>query len=367
MANTLSQQDILNLLLQYLQILETSHRTPSFLDIVHRSRDENMLSNALAYYIRSSNPHGFGCLLANAFLQIVAPQMPQTDHAEVYREYSTAHGRLDLVIRTDAATIGIEHKIDAALYNDLEDYRRTLIADFGEPVYCIVLSVRGMQIDNPHWLSVTYNRFWQQVRSQLGLCLNSRNLLHLPQLVSLIEHTEHLNMSTELNEKERFLLNHYAQFSQLTSAVSELEDKFGRKAHSIYAQFEKAIEQAIKEGTLSENIECWYYLKKSPQGCFVMEFRKISCACDFRPSCEGVHLSLLSRCGDNTHFSALRQPLLRRCLAFSREDDRRYYLIEKSLQDYDWYAGDVADDLRRQVFPFLEIVCDYIKRSESVV
>lgn len=362
MANTLSQQDILSLLLQYLQIPETSHRSPSFLDIVHRSRDENMLSNALAYYIRSSNPHGFGCLLANAFLQIVAPQMPQTDHAEVYREYSTAHGRLDLVIRTDAATIGIEHKIDAALYNDLEDYRCTLIADFGEPVYCIVLSVRGMQIDNPHWLSVTYNRFWQQVRSQLGLCLNSHNLLHLPQLVSLIEHTEHLNMSTELNEKERFLLNHYAQFSQLTSAVSELEDKFWRKAHSIYAQFE----QAIKEGTLSENIECWYYLKKSPQGCFVMEFRKISCACDFRLSCEGVHLSLLSRCGDNTHFSALLQHLLlqhllRQPLDFSREDARRYYLIEKSLQDYDWYAGDFADDLRRQVFPFLKSVCDYIK------
>ena len=115
MANSLSQQDILNLLLQYLQIPEPSHRSPSFLDIVHRSRDENMLSNVLAYYMRSSNPHGFGSLLANAFLQIVAPQMPQTDHAEVYREYATSHGRLDLVIRTDAATIGIEHKIDAPL------------------------------------------------------------------------------------------------------------------------------------------------------------------------------------------------------------------------------------------------------------
>lgn len=359
MANSLSQQDILNLLLQYLQIPETSHRTPSFLDIVHRSRDENMLSNVLAYYMRSSNPHGFGSLLANAFLQIVAPQMPQTDHAEVYREYSTAHGRLDLVIRTDAATIGIEHKIDAPLYNDLEDYRRTLIADFGEPVYCVVLSVHGRQTDNPHWLSVTYNRFWQQVRAQLGLCLNSRNLLHLPQLVSLIEHTEQLNMSTELNEKERFLLNHYAQFSQLKVAVSELEDKFWGKAHGVYAQLKNAIEN---EGTLSKNIECWYYLKKSPQGCFVMEFRKISCACDFRLSCEGVHLSLLSRCADNTHFRALRQ-----YLEFSREDSRRYYLIETPLQDYDWYARDVADDLRRQVFSFLERVCDYIKRSESAV
>ncbi len=93
-----------------------------------------------------------------------------------------------------------------------------------------------------------------------------------------------------------------------------------------------------------------------------MEFRKISCACDFRLSCEGVHLSLLSRCGDNIHFSALRQHL-----DVSREEARRYYLIETSLQDYDWYAGDVAKDLCSQVFPFLERVCDYIKRSESVV
>lgn len=352
MANSLSQQDILNLLLQYLQIPEPSHRSPSFLDIVHRSRDENMLSNVLAYYMRSSNPHGFGSLLANAFLQIVAPQMPQTDHAEVYREYATSHGRLDLVIRTDAATIGIEHKIDAPLYNDLEDYRRTLIADFDEPVYCVVLSVHGRQTDNPHWLSVTYNRFWQQVRAQLGLFLNSRNLLHLPQLVSLIEHTEHLNMGTELNEKERFLLNHYAQFSQLAFAVSELENKFLRKAHGVYAQFEQAIKE---DGTLSENIECWHYLKKSPQGCFVMEFRKISCACDFRLSCEGVHLSLLSRCGDNIHFSALRQ-----YLDFS-EKAGRYYLIETPLQKYDWYAEEFADALRHQVFSFLDAICRYIK------
>lgn len=359
MPPELTQQELLNLFLRYLQIPEPSLRPPSFLDIVHRGRDENMLSNILAYFAQSTNPHGFGCLLANAFLHLVAPQKNQTTQADVLREYATGHGRLDLVIRTDDATIGIEHKIDAGLYNDLEDYRNTLLADFGEPVYCMVLSVRKLDTRNPHWISVTYNRLWQQVRSQLGLCLNSHNLRHLPQLMSVIEHTEQLNMNTDLNEKERFLLENYAQFSQMASAVNNLERKFHCKAQQVYPLYKQAVED---DEVLSSQIRCWYYRKSFPDGCLVFEVAAISCACDFRLSCAGVQLSLLPRNAvGRDHYNALRP-----YLNILHEDENRYYLVEISCADYNRFDDASMATLRTQVFSVLTAICRYIAAAGAV-
>lgn len=354
----LTQQEILNLFLRYLQLPEPSLSPPSFLDIVHRGRDENMLSNILAYFAQSTNPHGFGCLLANAFLHMVAPQEMQTAHADVLREYATGQGRLDLVIRTDYATIGIEHKIDAGLYNDLEDYRNTLIADFGKPVYCMVLSVRKLDTRNPHWISVTYNRLWQQVRSQLGLCLNSHNLRHLPQLMSVIEHTEQLDMNSDLNEKERFLLENYAHLNQLVSAVNVLERKFLDKADQLYAQYVQAVKD---DAALSPKIRCWRYRTRFPDGCLVFEFAAISCACDFRLSCAGVHLSLLPRNAvGRDHYHALLSHL-----NILPKDAGRCYLIETS--DYKWFDDAPTETtLRTQVFSVLTAICRYIAAARAV-
>lgn len=355
MPPELTQQELLNLFLRYLQIPEPSLRPPSFLDIVHRGRDENMLSNILAYFAQSTNPHGFGCLLANAFLHLVAPQKNQTTQADVLREYATGHGRLDLVIRTDDATIGIEHKIDAGLYNDLEDYRNTLIAHFGKPVYCMVLSVRKLDTRNPHWISVTYNRLWQQVRSQLGLCLNSHNLRHLPQLMSVIEHTEQLYMNSDLNEKERFLLENYAHLNQLVSAVNALDRKFLDKAYQLYAQYEEAVK------ALSSQIRCWYYRKSFPDGCLVFEFEAISCACDFCLSCAGVHLSLLPRNAvGRDHYHALLSHL-----NILPKDAGRCYLIE--TPNYKWFDDAAMETtLRTQVFSVLTAICRYIAAAGAV-
>ena len=317
-----------------------------------------MLSNILAYFAQSTNPHGFGCLLANAFLHMVAPQEMQTAHADVLREYATGQGRLDLVIRTDYATIGIEHKIDAGLYNDLEDYRNTLIADFGKPVYCMVLSVRKLDTRNPHWISVTYNRLWQQVRSQLGLCLNSHNLRHLPQLMSVIEHTEQLDMNSDLNEKERFLLENYAHLNQLVSAVNVLERKFLDKADQLYAQYVQAVKD---DAALSPQIRCWRYRTRFPDGCLVFEFAAISCACDFRLSCAGVHLSLLPRNAvGRDHYHALLSHL-----NILPKDAGRCYLIETS--DYQWFDDAPTETtLRTQVFSVLTAICRYIAAARAV-
>ena len=359
MPAELTQQDILNLFLEYLQIPEPTVAEPSFLQIVRRSRDENMLSNILAYYAQSSHPHGFGCLLANSFIQLIAPQELQASHAEVYREYATGHGRLDLVIRTDFCTIGIEHKIDAALYNDLEDYRRTLINDFGEPLYCMVLSVEEKQTGHPDWCSVTYRQLWQRVRAQLGLYLNSSNLHHLPQLFSVIEHTEKLNMNTDLNDKERFLLAHYSQFRQLISSINELENKFLSKASNVYNLLEEEIRN---DAVFASLIRCWYYLKKSPQGCLVFEFDSISCACDFGLSCAGVHFSFLHRGKGAVHFHALRQHLQSDIVD---EVSNRYLFIGPEDNEYNnWFETDNYDSIRDKVRSVLSAICHYIRSAQ---
>ncbi|MBR1998648.1 MAG: hypothetical protein IJ993_09545, partial [Akkermansia sp.] len=169
--------------------------------------------------------------------------------------------------------------------------------------------------------------------------------------------TEQLNMNTDLNEKERFLLENYAQFRQMASAVNNLEYKFRCKAQQVYELYVQAVEA---DEVLRSQIRCWYYRKSFPDGCLVFEFDAISCACDFGLSCDGVHFSLVARPRGRDHHRALSSHLKE----FNfREEGARYYLVEKPYRDCKWFDAASMDALRAEVFGVFSAICRYIETA----
>src|SRR5690554_1625033 len=127
-----------------LKIKERSGST--FLEIAKCPNNENVWSNILAFYCNPNNEHKLYDLILNSIFETIGKKIAVINFKSIRvdTEYRTDLGnRIDIVILADNFVLGIENKIDASLYNDLEDYSSTiedLAKPLGIPTFKIVLS-----------------------------------------------------------------------------------------------------------------------------------------------------------------------------------------------------------------------------------
>ena len=119
------------LLASFKELAPSIQRDPTILEILGYpySKWENAYSNTLAFFLDPEREHGFGSLFLESLLSLAKGRMEiqDTQEVEVSREVRTAtNNRIDLVIKTETLIVGIENKIHHGLYNDLEDYGRSL-------------------------------------------------------------------------------------------------------------------------------------------------------------------------------------------------------------------------------------------------
>lgn len=103
--------------------------TNTYLKIAGIERSENALSNILAYYFTTNQPHGLGTMAVHALLESAGvaaeDQLYQVKNWRADRELATKEGRIDIVLRPEfkhSPVILIEHKVDHWLANDLDHY-----------------------------------------------------------------------------------------------------------------------------------------------------------------------------------------------------------------------------------------------------
>ena len=97
------------------------------------SHYENVCSNILAFYFDTKEEHGLSNIVLNLLIKVLISHninielSDNKDKFEVNREYTTLKdNRIDIVIQNENLVIGIENKIYASIYNDLENYSNTL-------------------------------------------------------------------------------------------------------------------------------------------------------------------------------------------------------------------------------------------------
>jgi hypothetical protein len=179
---------------------------PTFMEIAGYPHYENVCSNILAFFFDTEEQHEYKDLFLNSLLKCVDEELLSKDITtlNVIREMPTDKGnRIDLIIDTEEVVIGIENKIWAGLYNDLEDYSNFLINKFKKETVKIVLSLKKVpefQL-SAGFVNVTYSEFFENVKQDLGNQLISKNNRYLFQLIDFIETMQNHTKNRMMNEK----------------------------------------------------------------------------------------------------------------------------------------------------------------------
>lgn len=355
-------------LLKILSLFPQEKSELSYLDVIGKPADENIVSNLLAFFVDSSQQHGFGSLLAKAFLRLSnCDEIPS--EAWAHREYYTLKGnRIDVVIETNIDhIICIENKIYAALNNPLDDYQRTMEQHYkGKTIHYFILAPYPIHTDKAKWKSITYNQLWGEVRKEYGYHLSSSNQKWNCLLTSLIEHTDKMTAYNEFNmsNKERFILEHLNAIKEIIKEQNNLLRKVDNFANSVYADIEESVK---KDSSLSSLIRCWRWNPRPTwDGCQVFDMDKYHCALDFRLSANEISLSWFKRNNEGEKiFSKIVQALQSPEHPEFTLHDGRLFLIETRHVTDDTFSENRIIELKDIVLHYLSSIVDILQRIEQ--
>ena len=147
----------------------------TFMDVSGYPHYENVSSNILAFYFNTKEEHNLNNLVINSFIKVIKKKninidlLDSSEEVEVHREYTTLKGnRIDIVLKNNSFIIGIENKLNATVYNDLDDYSKTL-NKLDKNSIKILLSLHDNfnVIKNSEFTNITYQELLCQLKVDL--------------------------------------------------------------------------------------------------------------------------------------------------------------------------------------------------------
>ena len=244
--------------------LEIKERSgPTYLEIAKMPYIENVWSNILAFYLNPNQHHKLGSLVLTSLLKLydkeLKPKLGNLNHINVNTEQSTLKGnRIDIVVKGDYFILGIENKVNAALYNDLEDYSNTLNSlkpQQGE-VYKIVLSKYKNNTDNG-FKTVLYKDFVKVVRQDLENEPNKTDNKYLVFFDDFLNNIYYdLNQFDVENNKEvlAYLIQNKSTVHKVVKMHGILQNELIAKMDRVYQLLRNQIDNLKKEGGLEFEI-----------------------------------------------------------------------------------------------------------------
>lgn len=198
---------------------------------------ENVTSNVLAFLFDNNEDHGLEDLWIRSLITSLNLESEDSPFASldsqnevsverVEREYPTRNGgRLDLVIETENTCIGIENKLNASLYNNLDDYRLTissLAQSLNKRPVFVVLHVFPVEVDDP-WIEISYEELFASIRRYSGEYYGSSNARWFAYVDDFMRTIEGMvkNMDSGMLEQIRFVGNHFGEIAMIDSCLSE--------------------------------------------------------------------------------------------------------------------------------------------------
>ena len=144
---------------------------------------ENVLSNWFAFFLTTGNEHGFANLFAEALKNAIIKKyhLENLDWLDkdltAIREVITNKGNfIDIILfdegepdlRTFSNCVIIEHKINASVYNDLNDYYSS-VETSGDPgsKTALILSARNRNDNDSNFLNLCYSEWLAEIRQLL--------------------------------------------------------------------------------------------------------------------------------------------------------------------------------------------------------
>jgi hypothetical protein len=324
----------LKLFLAFRTLPETK-RNRTLLEVSGYPHYENVASNILAFYFDPTEEHGLKDLLLSAFLQMAEiKELPRMDGVEVLRETGTdAANRIDLIIDSEAFTIGIENKIFHWLANDLEQYAQVINrrGDGKNIVIRAVLGLNSIPATQPlkgGFTSYTYGQLWKQVRAILGQYIANANPKWVTYLIDFMETTTNLaGKNMDLKRTDQFFIDHNDLIENLLAERNAFLNRLNQRVTNLCAM----IDEAGAATALSQRP--WIY----KGSCVVLDFRlaeSYTIAFDLYLKPVGWELQLFGRNRNSAGFlhKLIRQPAIQDRAENLRFVNERYIVKNWLLQ-----------------------------------
>lgn len=178
----------------------------TFMDISGYPHYENVCSNILAFYFNPNEEHQMNELVLLSLVKVLQNKGIDIDfnnnNINIQREYITQNGnRIDLVIQTNNFVIGIENKLDASVYNDLQDYASTLNKLNTKSIKILLsLHENTKVVENTEFVNITYQEFFIQLKEDLNNIQNTDNKWYVF-LQEFIKNLENVEGELEMEEE----------------------------------------------------------------------------------------------------------------------------------------------------------------------
>lgn len=222
-------------------------------------RRELVASRMLQFFLNESE-HGLEDLWFRSFVEALKLGNPSLENhdfgaLEEVRTEEYANGlSIDLVLETETTVIGIENKIDAGLYNNLEAYLEHLQglaksdstedqASELEPreSMLVVLSPREFDVSAPvgrGCFSLLYEALFARVQLNLGSYLDGADLHWLAIMRDFIENISRMTRVDGMgNDRVQFIAQNYDELEKLEKVLSGYKDWAEKALESILEKF----------------------------------------------------------------------------------------------------------------------------------
>lgn len=301
-SDTGSAEAYLKVLLAFGRLPETK-RSRTFMEVSGYPHYENVCSNILKFFFDPAAEHGLGDLLVQAFLRMAGiTETPDTRKVQVSTRAATEAGNsIDLIIDSEAFTIGIENKIFHWLANDLKDYGRHIDRlGYNKPI--VIKAVLGLHlIDSKSplkggFVSYSYAQFWGQVRPLLGQYISKAEPKWVSYLLDLIETTTNLaGQNMELQKNDQFFIENHVILEKMIAERNAFLGRLNQKRVTLCS----LMAESIAAASLSR--APWIY----QNSCVVLDLtpeQGMSIAFDVHLRPEGWEVQMFGRSGKSAGY-----------------------------------------------------------------
>ena len=141
--------------------------------------------------------------------------------------------RIDILIRTDSQIIAIENKLDAAVYNPLDEYSEAL-DEWAKPTQLqtakVILSLKK-EPGASGFVCITYEEFFKEIRKLMGNHVSTscqKWLLYLVDFMCTVENLKE-GSDMDLTETDRFFVKNETRVRKLLGDHDQFQLKLNRR------------------------------------------------------------------------------------------------------------------------------------------
>lgn len=294
---------------------------PTVFEIARFPRREDVFSNLIAFFISNKIEHGFQKIWIDAFSKILGFEIDniQSVEREVYTETGN---RIDLVIYTDSQIIGIENKVDASLYNDLDDYYSYLknLSEHQQknPVLA-VLSLSNHELKE-EYISITYKQLYTGINNVRIEELNKVDQYYLSLFSQTVEAIKRLSGDNEFMFDEDFFHLYNNNKDEVVDIIKRYDS-----INDYCSILAKDLVNTLNELKLKNVEKLWVWTKVTTVVDFV-KIGELKLAIDITHSIDGITVSIFSRKFSNENSKKIHKIIGSEIASYK---NNRYYLDEK--------------------------------------